>query len=180
MLRVFSPPGRSRLWWIIGLFAICILLWLSWPRPWLVIRHEGDPRWAFPGEAGTRFTLRWMHSVEKEDWEEWFQVQSNGSIIITGTRFKTFGAGVPAHAGKETHLKAGWVVMTGIDRVVDPLAVQAAMAEHYRLIYDGHTLMLSRHNPPPILTFSVEHASVWSLLPALIRPWWAFEPRAAL
>ncbi|GAB2785511.1 hypothetical protein GCM10027040_09460 [Halomonas shantousis] len=151
--------------------AILMIAIVAYPFPWLVVRDGAQWRFAFPGGEGTRFTLRWMHSVEKEDWEEWFEVTDAGAIELTGTRFKTFGAGVPTHAGKETHLDNGWVVMTGIDRIVDPLAVQAAAKEHYRLVYAGHTVALSRADPPPILTFSILRAPLWRALPALARPW---------
>jgi hypothetical protein len=148
---------------------------LAYPLPWLMVCDKAGLRYAVPGWEGTRFTLRWMHSVEKEDWEEWFEVTASGAIELTGTRFKTFGAGVPAAAGKTTTLDDGWVVMTGIQRVVDPLAVQAAVAEHYRMRYRigpaQHTFALSRADPPPILTFSVQRAPLWQVLPALVRPW---------
>ncbi|MHB0777518.1 DUF1850 domain-containing protein [Halomonas sp. WWR20] len=161
----------QRRWLITLTMAILAVAIVAYPFPWLVIRDGGQWRFAFPGGEGTHFTLRWMHSVEKEDWEEWFEVTDAGAIEITGTRFKTFGAGVPAAAGRETHLDNGWVVMTGIDRVVDPLAVQAAAAEHYRMIYAGHTVVLSQTDPPPILTFTILRAPLWRAFPALVRPW---------
>lgn len=158
-------------WLIAATVAILGIATVAYPLPWLVVRDGEQWRFAFPGWEGTTFTLRWMHSVEKEDWEEWFKVTDAGAIEITGTRFKTFGAGVPSHAGKETHLDNGWVVMTGIDRIVDPLAVQAAVEEHYRMIFAGHVIVLSHGDPPPILVFVVEKAPLWRALPALIRPW---------
>ncbi len=151
--------------------AILLIATASVPLPWLVIREGLQWRFAFPGWQGTTFTIRWMHSVEKEDWEEWFRVTDDDAIEITGTRFKTFGAGVPSDAGTETLLEDGWVVMTGIDREVDPLAVQAATEEHYRLIFAGHTIALSQDDPPPILTFSIIRVPLWQALPALLRPW---------
>ncbi|WP_311945632.1 DUF1850 domain-containing protein [Halomonas piscis] len=148
---------------------------LAWPLPWLAVHKGSELRYAFPGGEGARFTLRWRHSVEKEDWEEWFRVRDDGAIVLTGTRFKTFGAGVPAAAGKTTRLDDGWVVMTGIDRAVSPLAVQAAAAERYRMRYQlgplEPTFALSRAEPPPILTFSVQREPLWRVLPALVRPW---------
>ena len=162
---------RRKTGWIALAVATVMVATLAYPLPWLVVRDGAQWRYAFPGWEGTRFTLRWMHSVEKEDWEEWFEVTDDGAIEITGTRFKTFGAGVPASAGKETHLEDGWVVMTGIDRVVDPLAVQAAAAERYRMRYAGHEFALAHDEPPPILTFSILRAPLWQALPALVRPW---------
>jgi len=168
--------------WIVLVVAALMAATLAYPLPWLMVCDKTGLRYAFPGWEGTRFTLRWMHSVEKEDWEEWFEVTQNGAIELTGTRFKTFGAGVPAAAGKTTTLDDGWVVMTGIQRVVDPLAVQAAVAEHYRMRYHigyaEHTFALSRGDPPPILTFSVHRAPLWQVLPAVVRPWLLSYPAA--
>ncbi|WP_110654867.1 DUF1850 domain-containing protein [Salinicola halimionae] len=160
-----------KIWVSLVAVVILVIATAAYPLPWLVIRDGPQWRFAFPGWQGTTFTLRWMHSVEKEDWEEWFAVTADDAIEITGTRFKTFGAGAPSHAGTETHLEDGWVVMTGIDRVVDPLAVQAAVEEHYRLIFAGHTVPLARGDPPRILTFSILRVPLWQVLPALVRPW---------
>lgn len=42
-----------------------------------------------------KFELRWIHSVEKEEWVEVYYLSDN-QIMLTETFFKTFGAGVPA------------------------------------------------------------------------------------
>lgn len=41
------------------------------------------------------FTLKWIHSVEKEEWIELYE-RDGGELILTETYFKTFGAGVPS------------------------------------------------------------------------------------
>lgn len=140
------------------MIAIAAGLWLGWPRSWLEIRHGSDVIAVYPGGSGTRFALRWRHSVEHEDWIECFRVTGD-AIEIAATRFKTFGAGVPAHAGRHTRLDHGWVVMSGIDRNVDPLTVQAAAAERYRFRYgDGAWHRLSHGRAEPILVFRVARA----------------------
>ena len=80
------------------------------------------------------FDLRWTHSVEKEDWEEFFTVKNN-EIILTSTRFKTFGAGVPDHAGNNTFIKDGWVYMTGIHQTIGKqLVLQTGKTTNHRYI----------------------------------------------
>jgi len=138
--------------------------------PWLTVRDGDALRYAFVGVDGTHFALRWTHSVEEEDWIEEFAVV-DGAIEIVATRFKTFGAGVPAHAGRATTLEHGWVVMRGIDRVVDPLAVQAAAAEHYRMRYGSRWFELSPDGGQPILSFSVVRAPVYRMIGGLLRGW---------
>lgn len=52
-------------------------------------------------------TLQWIHSVEKEAWQERYQPQNNQLLLIE-TAFKTFGAGTPS-TGKIVPSTDGWV-----------------------------------------------------------------------
>lgn len=116
--------------------------------------------------------MRWKHSVELEDWIEEYRVVDS-TVEISATRFKTFGAGVPAHAGHHTKLDHGWVVMSGIDRDVAPLTVQAASAESYRFRYDGGDWQrLSHGDEAPILVFHVVDAPLASVAAELIATVW--------
>lgn len=157
-----------RWWWpalIVAAGSAAALL----PLPWLVVLEGDHVRYAFPATAGSAFTLRWNHSVEQEDWEERFQIQPDGGLMLVETRFKTFGAGVPARVGQHTRLENGWVVMSGIQRVVDPLNIQTAARGHYRLRYRWWTLALTRPGVPPVLTFTTRDAPLLTMLPALLR-----------
>lgn len=81
------------------------------------------------------FRIRWEHSVEKEDWEERFIVQ-DGGITLTGTRFKTFGAGVPHNTGEDTYVRDGWVYMDGIHQPIgSSLAFRTGETTEHRLSY---------------------------------------------
>lgn len=42
-----------------------------------------------------KFEIRWIHSVEKEEWVEVYEI-NHDELVLTETYFKTFGAGVPA------------------------------------------------------------------------------------
>jgi hypothetical protein len=159
-----------------GAFGVCAAFLLAiaglagWPRTWLVVRDAQGLRYAFVVQQQPRFSLAWTHSVEKENWVETFRIDQ-GSIALVSTRFKTFGAGVPDHAGHETRLENGWVVMDGIDRIVDPLAVQAAAAERYRMRYGGRWFALSRPGEAPILTFAVRRAPVIAMWRGMVGAW---------
>ncbi|MBB6453522.1 hypothetical protein HNQ94_001971 [Salirhabdus euzebyi] len=68
------------------------------------------------------FSIRWVHSVEKEEWEEFFYVNDD-EIFIQSTRFKTFGAGVPNNVGEDSYIKDGWVYMVDINRSIGEVFV---------------------------------------------------------
>lgn len=53
------------------------------------------------------FRLQWIHSVEKEHWQESYQI-NNQQLLLTSTQFKTFGAGTPSSEGVITS-KDGWL-----------------------------------------------------------------------
>lgn len=164
---------RRRHWLALCVLALAVML--GWPRPWLVVDEltgRGEPvrRYVFPGGDGTRFSLRWQHSVEREDWIETFEL-SAGGIDVVGSRFKTFGAGVP-DTEMASHLEHGWVVLDGLHRPVDPLLVQAASREHYRLGYGGACLDLQALGAAPLLRFQSQRLPTVAVLASLWRPWW--------
>ncbi|MEF2071338.1 DUF1850 domain-containing protein [Consotaella aegiceratis] len=163
-----SPSGRRAFGTIVAAVAIVAAVGavLAWPRLFLVIAERGHPVQVFWTAPGERFTLSWIHSVEKEAWEETFRIDGEGAISVVATRFKTFGAGVPSDVGTITRLEDGWVVMEGIERRVDPLAVQAASAESYRLRWRGREIALSTPGTAPILTFEPVVASFAGIAPA--------------
>ncbi|WP_051744023.1 DUF1850 domain-containing protein [Halobacillus karajensis] len=81
------------------------------------------------------FKVRWRHSVEKEEWEEMFVLQ-DGMIKLTGTRFKTFGAGVPNDTGEQTYIKDGWVYMTDINQTIGThLSLRTGTHTDHRFLY---------------------------------------------
>ncbi|MGM0855002.1 MAG: DUF1850 domain-containing protein [Bacillota bacterium] len=88
------------------------------------------------------FSIRWTHSVEKEDWEEFFYIKDH-TITLTSTRFKTFGAGVPDNAGEDTYIKDGWVYMTNIHQPIgDSLRFQTGKNTNHRISLNERTLVL--------------------------------------
>lgn len=64
------------------------------------------------------FELSWIHSVEKEEWREFYE-RDGQTLILTETHFKTFGAGVPSD-GIILPSDDGFVHMR-IDRVFEEL-----------------------------------------------------------
>lgn len=57
-----------------------------------------------------QFDIQWVHSVEKEEWIESYEVKGS-SFLLTTTAFKTFGAGVPSDGQIEIR-DDGFVHMT--------------------------------------------------------------------
>lgn len=54
------------------------------------------------------FQLRWIHSVEKQWWEEQYQRQNDG-LLLTTTYFEAFGAGTPSTEALAPVQKPGYL-----------------------------------------------------------------------
>ncbi|TCT18276.1 uncharacterized protein DUF1850 [Melghiribacillus thermohalophilus] len=101
----------------------------------LAVRLGEDMIYAIRMNEEKSFSIRWTHSVEKEEWEEFFQFEGE-NINLDSTRFKTFGAGVPNNAGTNSFIRDGWVYMVNINRYVgDELTVRSGKTTGHRLIY---------------------------------------------
>ncbi len=113
----------------------------------VMVSTDGKAEAAIFYSRDASFSIRWQHSVEKEDWEEIFVVKDD-QIVLKDTRFKTFGAGVPNDAGKDTFIKDGWVYMTDIDQLIGKeLAITTGRStNHSFLTEDSKTpLSASKH-----------------------------------
>ncbi len=87
------------------------------------------------------FSIIWQHSVEKEEWEEFFQIK-NGAIYLTSTRFKTFGAGVPSKF-KSSYMKDGWLYVPNLNVFIGELTIRAGNQTNHRLIHNNYHYPLS-------------------------------------
>ncbi|MCR8850410.1 DUF1850 domain-containing protein [Rossellomorea sp. SC111] len=111
-------------------------------------------------------SIRWTHSVEKEDWEEFFHIQDE-TILLTSTRFKTFGAGVPDHAGDDTYIKDGWVYMTGIHQTIgSSLRFQTGKETNHRIRESGRTTSL---DPQVSYQLSVRSVPLYKVIYLIVK-----------
>ncbi|WP_308786940.1 DUF1850 domain-containing protein [Planomicrobium stackebrandtii] len=68
-----------------------LLFFLLWQIP--VVQFDfGEERYYLKEEG---FALEWIHSVEKEEWLEFYE-RDEDQLLLTETKFKTYGAGVPS------------------------------------------------------------------------------------
>ena len=82
-----------------------LLFFLLWRIP--VVQFDfGEERYYL---KETSFALQWVHSVEKEEWLEFYE-RDGDNLLLTETKFKTYGAGVPSD-GEIISSKDGYVHM---------------------------------------------------------------------
>ena len=140
--------------------GVLALLFLSSVVRFTVISFDmsGELYWTFENE----FQLKWIHSVEKEEWIEDYEVKE-GNLLLSKTYFKTFGAGVPSTATHVEH-KNGYVVMEiGILYPLLHLAVSENVKSTVTL--NSRTIPLYEFvEDYESVTIAVKHYSIWELL----------------
>ncbi len=103
------------LWWVSGAAAIAALvlfiLWAIFSRQSVIeIRVGGvaDSDSLVCYFVEPNFQLRWIHSVEKQWWEEQYLREEEGLLLIN-TYFQAFGAGTPSTENVAPIKKQGYV-----------------------------------------------------------------------
>lgn len=147
----------------IGGAVVIALLFASFFLNFSVVTVEADEQIYWTWQDA--FELAWIHSVEKEEWVEFYELK-NDQLLLTHTSFKTFGAGVPStpNDGKNTVLENGYVTMD-IDRMFQSL--QLVVSENVQ-----STLLLEEKEIPlykltknyEVVTISVTKLSLWDMV----------------
>ncbi|MCA1061402.1 DUF1850 domain-containing protein [Rossellomorea aquimaris] len=132
----------------------------------LILSYENKIKIVQPFLEEKDVSIRWTHSVEKEDWEEFFHIQDQ-TILLTSTRFKTFGAGVPDHVGDDTYIKDGWVYMMGIHQVIgSTLRFQTGKETNHRILLNGRTIAL---DPQVNYQLSARSVPLYKVLSMMVK-----------
>lgn len=115
-----SKPLNKRSWpWLLtGAALIAALavfvLWVIFNRQTVIeVRVTQDDRVDYADGklcyfVEPDFQLRWIHSVEKQWWEEQYLREDNG-LLLTTTYFQAFGAGTPSTEALAPVQKSGYV-----------------------------------------------------------------------
>lgn len=100
--------------------------------------------------AATLFTLSWMHSVEKVEWQENWRLDPSG-LVLMQARVRGSGAGM--EPGEDAVLKNGW--WQWVPRLEPQqklvLAASGAAPTGWTLCTPHDCLQLGRDAGPPII-----------------------------
>ncbi|HLS09252.1 DUF1850 domain-containing protein [Lentibacillus sp.] len=99
------------------------------------------------------FSVQWKHSVEKEEWVEYFRIQDN-TLFLESTKFKTFGAGVPSISEHPAVLKDGWVHIDIDRKIGHDLVVRSNRVNNYQIQFADDTYDLKPSDEAYTVTVS--------------------------
>lgn len=91
------------------------------------------------------FELSWVHSVERTEWREAFEVDGVGRIVLVASDFASGGAGLPDRVGEGGRflLKDGRMRIEGKGLPLGELRVRLSPESHHILRADGRTVDLN-------------------------------------
>ena len=144
--------------WVSGLLLL-LLTWHALPAatqervnpPQLVVSNFSTHAViaALPVKAGDRFTIRYIHSVDKTPIFEEFRLDPKQGLVLEKTWFTMFGAGLghwPGH-GRLTQDK-NWITIDDIEQPLGSFILRiGALSVGHTIIYHDREINLSRRAP---------------------------------
>ena len=86
-------------------------------REYLVIRNQesGDTYVRVPVETGDELSFGWEHSFEHIPWNEYYEIEEDGSFLLHTISVAGFGAGIPAEMDCTYRYEDGLIYMDDIE-----------------------------------------------------------------
>jgi len=153
----FRPPVRS---WRPGLFIFWAILFLSASgfgaassnsAPRLVVSNFSTAKviTSLKVKTGDRFTIRYIHSVDKTPIFEEFRLDRKQGLVLEKTWFTMFGAGLghwPGHG--DLTQDADWITIDNIEKPLGSFILRiGALSVGHTIIYHDQEINLSRLAP---------------------------------
>ena len=95
------------------------------------------------------FSLHYTHSVEKTPVVETFTILENGTLLLTSTRYRSYGVGLPSlpEEGRLT-IADGWFLLEGLHREYRDIRVRVGPEAELLVEYDQKSFPLYQWYPP--------------------------------
>ena len=125
-----------------ALLFVLIIYHLS--RPLIVVESEGKIIFSTNAEAGTEFSSRFIHSVQKTPVEEFFMVNDECSgFILKSTRYQSFGVGLPFLESDGIFRREGdYFIMDNLNRPIKNLDLRPGIGTELTVTIDNQELQL--------------------------------------
>ena len=118
----------------------------------LVVSSPGLPDRKIELRQTGTFSLHYTHSVEKTPVIEVFQIQENGTFLLTSTKYKSYGVGLPSlpQEGRLT-VADGWLTLDGLRREYREIRLRVGPEARLSLEVGSEKIPLYEWYPPGTL-----------------------------
>ena len=128
--------------------SVLVLLWFA-TRPCVAVLSENGILASCPAEAGTEFSTRFIHSVQKTPVEEFFVVNdAQNGFVLRKTRYQSFGVGLPfLSTDGEFRREGEYFVMEGMDRPMREILLRPGVSTELTLFLADERISLYERVP---------------------------------
>jgi hypothetical protein len=98
--------------------------------------------WEERAENGAEFRIKYLHSVAKTPVIEFFEIK-DGKILLTGTEYQSYGAGLPTEAVQgEYLLENDRFIIKNIDQQLPEIMLRVSDYAEHEFIFEDHSFPL--------------------------------------
>jgi len=143
---------NNKVKYLIGLAVVAIVIVITPLHHVIAIISVKDNRPVayFRIEPGEEFIIEFVHSVNKRPVYDYHTIDS-GQIVITKSRYDSFGAGMPEYPPEGMQLAAdrdGMLELSGINRRMDYITVFVGTVAQHQLHFKQSKIFLADFVPP--------------------------------
>lgn len=139
---------------IMGSMFVVLLFIFLLPQKKIVIDAEAAGDFYLPPET---FEIHWIHSVEKEEWFEVYDI-GDDSFILTESHFKTFGAGVPSDSDEQVEMTDDGFVKYVINDPYPDIYLNVSENVKTKIVQDDEEVLLyEMYEPYTAVEITVEN-----------------------
>jgi hypothetical protein len=147
-----SLRHKFRYFTALAVSGICLLFFLlPAVRQFLIIDYKTDKiLYASGVKPGDKFSITYIHSVNKSPIEDQFIIEDDFSIMLQKTIFRSFGAGVPSTPddGSRYVFFKDRIEVPDINRKIDNLLLFVGIIADHHFLMNGKDLKLNELSPP--------------------------------
>lgn len=111
----------------------------------MVIIHDGVTVLSFNAENGSKFIIRYCHSVNRSDVSDTIEITGN-TLTVRSSLFSSFGAGIPVaddKAGEIITVTEEGLLLSGIDMEYPFISLYCGSFANHRIIAENQEYNLS-------------------------------------
>ncbi|RCW60285.1 uncharacterized protein DUF1850 [Halanaerobium sp. ST460_2HS_T2] len=108
-----------------------------------IIDYQEDKLiWQKRAEEGAEFSIKYLHSVARTPVIEFFEIK-DGKILLTGTEYESYGAGLPTEAVRGEYLvKDDKFIIKDIDQYLPEILLRVSDYAKHEFIFKENTFPL--------------------------------------
>ena len=163
---VFMKLNKKLIWSLLIISLIGLIGLIYYNSYWLVIKEAktGKVIWEQKLTADTKFAIKYLHSVQQTPVWEYFKVVE-GQLYLTGTKYESYGAGLPFLPQHEYIVDQGQFIIKEINRKLANIPLRVSDYARHRLIINDQTYKLFKLTKPQnLVLIQVEERNYLDLL----------------